>query len=216
MMNNLLEKIEQDTDKLRQMLPEVFSDWNDLFQAYFHFTAEVGGKIDGQPFPKERVREFHERYHRWTLYDHTFGCPDNCTYCWFTTKYPPDPKKALEQHIALKEKEREIIHKNLPDIIITSMYFGGGTPTILTPELLKRLISGYMKDFKFIENPEISIEAHPNTINEKKLDMIRDTSVNRLSMGIQSLDDNILKGIKRSYDSKKARRSIQDTLKYFS
>ncbi len=89
-----------------------------------------------------------------------------------------------------------------------SIYIGGGTPTIFAGEKLASLISSCRSLFRFVNSPEITVEANPNTITEKKLRLLKQAGVTRLSMGVQSFSDSLLTVLGRTHSRAEAGRAI--------
>ncbi len=89
-----------------------------------------------------------------------------------------------------------------------SVFFGGGTPTIIKPESLYKIMEALRNLIEVDKNSEISMEANPNTLTTEKLKEYREIGINRLSIGVQSLNDEILKNIGRIHDSRQALESI--------
>ena len=97
---------------------------------------------------------------------------------------------------------------------VHTVYFGGGTPSILTPKELESLISHAKKVFEFHSDIEITLEANPNNLNEEYFKQLTDTSVNRLSIGIQSFFDENLRTLGRIHTAKQAENCIELADKY--
>jgi len=93
--------------------------------------------------------------------------------------------------------------------VFSSLFVGGGTPTIYSGEALAALIRQGLDSFSFINNPEVSVETNPNTVSEEKLGHLREAGVNRLSIGIQSFSDRLLRIIGRSHNKDEAVYAIQ-------
>ena len=118
-----------------------------------------------------------------------------------------------------KKKEEELINSIINEIQIrkdylkdkklSSIYFGGGTPSIISTHLIKRILKNINETFTISNNTEITIEINPDDINKKKLDDYFCMGINRLSIGIQSFDDEILKSLNRSHNSIQAKNSIE-------
>ena len=87
---------------------------------------------------------------------------------------------------------------------IETIYFGGGTPSIIKHKYIGKLLSKIKENFNITENPEITMEFNPDDIDSKKLIQLKDLGVNRLSIGIQSFDDKDLIFMNRSHNSKEA------------
>ena len=92
---------------------------------------------------------------------------------------------------------------------ISSIYFGGGTPSILNKEEIKSLINTLYNNFSIDAEAEITLECNPDDLNKKKLLELREVGINRLSIGIQSFDDDDLKFMNRSHNAKEALSCIQ-------
>jgi len=99
--------------------------------------------------------------------------------------------------------------------IIETIYFGGGTPSFLETFEINKLIESIFKNFKTSLNPEITLEANPDDLNELKLKEISNSLVNRLSIGVQSFVDKELKMMNRSHSAKDSKKCIEIAVKYF-
>ncbi|MFA7550432.1 MAG: radical SAM family heme chaperone HemW, partial [Sedimentibacter sp.] len=93
--------------------------------------------------------------------------------------------------------------------VVDTIYIGGGTPSIVNPKNLDNMINVIKIIFTVEENAEISMEANPNTLNKENLNDYSSIGINRLSIGIQSLNDDILKRIGRIHNSKEALEAIE-------
>ncbi len=118
-----------------------------------------------------------------------------------------DYKKALMEGFKLEFEKNQSL---LEDKSIYSIYFGGGTPALLGPYYIFEILS-WIKN----KDPscEITLEANPEVITYESIKAYKDCGVNRLSIGIQSFDDNLLKTLGRTHDSKKANQAIYDAFK---
>lgn len=110
----------------------------------------------------------------------------------------------------LKSIEKEILtQKNyLSNNKINSIYFGGGTPSILTSTEIKRILTKLHQSYNINENAEVTIECNPDDLTSRKISSYKKTGINRLSIGVQSFEDNDLKFMNRSHNAKKAIQSI--------
>ena len=110
----------------------------------------------------------------------------------------------------LKSMEKEIIERAryLNQQKIRSIYFGGGTPSILDDIDIKRLLIQIGENYSIADNAEITLECNPDDLNEKKLTSLKNLGINRLSIGIQSFDDADLKFMNRSHNSSEAENCI--------
>ncbi|MBR2750954.1 MAG: radical SAM family heme chaperone HemW [Clostridiales bacterium] len=143
-------------------------------------------------------------------YIHIPFCVRKCAYCDFLS-FPscvdqiPEYVEALCREIGLSEK---FWGENKSEL--TSVYFGGGTPSLLSPLQVEKILGALRKVFTLSEDCEITLEANPGTIDEEKLRGFREAGVNRLSIGIQSLDDSVLTALGRIHDAATARQAVFD------
>ena len=117
------------------------------------------------------------------IYIHIPFCKQACHYCDF--HFSTNLKKKDEMVLALA-KEIEMRKSEFQDEIVETIYFGGGTPSILQIADLKFLIDAVYKNYKVVENPEITVEANPDDLTENRIIELSNNKVNRLSIGIQS------------------------------
>ncbi len=130
------------------------------------------------------------------LYVHVPFCVKKCRYCDFYSG--PASKEVQEAYIeTLLEEIRSCPFGQNENERVVSVYFGGGTPSILPEEALIKVLSGLREQFRFDENPEITVECNPGTVALKKLKAYREAGVNRLSFGLQSVRNDVLKTIGR-------------------
>jgi putative oxygen-independent coproporphyrinogen III oxidase len=128
-------------------------------------------------------------------YLHIPFCQTHCRYCDFAVTIGTDDLiekyvQYLLQEIAFTPTD----HQGLKTI-----YFGGGTPSLLNPRQLERLIDGLAQRFGLSSNPEISLEANPGTFDRAKLQAYRSAGINRLSLGVQAFQDHLLRLCGRSH-----------------
>lgn len=141
------------------------------------------------------------------LYIHVPFCRRKCHYCaFFSLPHSPDLEaqylKALEGEIAFRGNQ-------LKDRNISSIYIGGGTPTLLSISSLSKIMNKVFFSFCLNKNIEFTVEANPETTKEPNyLSALRSLGVNRVSLGVQSLDDEILYVLGRRHTSTEAIRAI--------
>lgn len=122
--------------------------------------------------------------------------------------------QALAKEIQLRSKP--IIHHPLPITEpIETIYFGGGTPSILEISDLKFLIDEVYRNYKVVENPEITVEANPDDLNEETIRQLANSPVNRLSIGIQSFFEDDLKLMNRAHNVEEAKKCLEIATQYF-
>ena len=141
-----------------------------------------------------------------SIYIHIPYCKQKCTYCNFHFKIAQNDKKEMLKMI---KKEIKMRKSYLNGAQISSIYFGGGTPSILNKIEIKSIINTIYKNFKINISAEITLECNPDDLNINKLSELKEIGINRLSIGIQSFDDDDLKFMNRSHNAKEAISSIQ-------
>ena len=141
-----------------------------------------------------------------SIYIHIPYCKQKCNYCNFHFRIAQNDKKEI-----LKSIKKEILTRQpyLNGAKISSIYFGGGTPSILNTEEIKSLINTIYINFKIDTEAEITIECNPDDLDKKKLLGLKKIGINRLSIGIQSFDDADLKFMNRSHSAEEALSCIQ-------
>lgn len=148
-----------------------------------------------------------------SLYVHIPFCEKKCPYCDFfsvTKNALPDHYKNYFAYL-IKELELHIKHHEVADKKIETIYFGGGTPSLCEPNEIEPLMLFIREFFKISDNPEITIEVNPKTITKKKLSGYCDLGFNRVSIGVQSFDNTVLKGLERIHSAEDAVNAIEMT-----
>lgn len=138
-----------------------------------------------------------------SAYVHIPFCKSKCNYCSFVS-YAGCGSDEQKTYVDYVLKEIDCFYNNEP---LKTLYFGGGTPSLLECDDLMRIV----KRFSFSENPEITIEINPETVDLNKLSKFRKMGFNRISAGVQSFDDDILKSIGRVHTSQKAEDVIKNS-----
>ena len=129
------------------------------------------------------------------IYVHIPFCKSKCTYCDFAS-YPKEIGKA-EAYFACLIKELQSRSKELKNITFDTVYFGGGTPSLLPAEAMERLLGEILDSGRVRADAEITMEANPGTASPDKLRRLRLAGVNRLSLGAQSFSDALLRSLGR-------------------
>jgi oxygen-independent coproporphyrinogen-3 oxidase len=146
------------------------------------------------------------------IYIHIPFCKQACHYCDF--HFSTSMKKKGEMVAALA-KEIVMRRDELGDEAVETIYFGGGTPSVLTSEELDFLIDAVYANFSVSENPEITLEANPDDLSDDRIIELSKSRVNRLSIGIQSFFDDDLKMMNRAHNAAEAEKSLAEATKYF-
>ncbi len=141
-----------------------------------------------------------------TLYFHIPFCKRICSYCDF---YKVGAIELLPRVVEQMHKELDERSNFLEDRAISSIYFGGGTPSLLPPEDIESLIAHARRLFDCSAVSEITIEANPDDITPEYIEALSRTSVNRLSLGIQSFDDEVLRFMNRRHTAEGAERAVR-------
>ena len=115
---------------------------------------------------------------------------------------------ALAKEIAMRKNE-------FKDEVVETIYFGGGTPSILEIRDIRLLIDTVYKHYKVIENPEITVEANPDDLTETRINELLNNQINRLSIGIQSFFEDDLKLMNRAHNSAEAKKCLEIATQYF-
>lgn len=139
------------------------------------------------------------------IYIHIPFCKQACYYCDFHFSTSTDNRNKMVDSII---KELSIQKTYLENQPVDTIYFGGGTPSILDAKEIDSILDAVVHHYSVSPNPEITLEANPDDLGKEKLQELRKAGVNRLSIGIQSFDDSVLKFLHRAHDSQGAMESV--------
>ncbi|MCF8713481.1 radical SAM family heme chaperone HemW [Joostella atrarenae] len=146
------------------------------------------------------------------IYIHIPFCKQACHYCDF--HFSTSLKKKSELINALAQEM--ILRKSEIDEPIETIYFGGGTPSVLSVEEINFLIDTAYNHYEISEKPEITLEANPDDLDKEKIIAFSQTPINRLSIGIQSFFEEDLKLMNRAHNAKEAKESLDLATRYFA
>ena len=135
------------------------------------------------------------------IYIHIPFCLKRCGYCDF---FAVTDRSMVEKYVAALSDEIALQGERYSKDTIDTIFFGGGTPSLLEPIQLETILSKVQKSFTLSKNPEITMEANPETVDRSKLATFWSAGINRLSVGVQSFNDNDLQYLGRVHDSKQA------------
>ena len=144
------------------------------------------------------------------LYIHIPFCDRICNYCDFTAFQGANSK--IKEYVEALKKEIEL--KGNKNFLIDSIFIGGGTPSFIDGKYIFEILEKVKENFTVLDNIEISIETNPKTFDEKKLEYYKSAEINRVSIGVQSFNDVILKELGRNHNSKEAFDSIELVKKF--
>lgn len=142
-----------------------------------------------------------------SIYLHIPFCSTMCTYCAFNTY--TDIDALIPAYVDALAKEIRIIGKKNPDLPVISIFFGGGTPSLLKVKQYETLMLALRDNFNIVDNAEISLESNPNDLNYIYLNDLYQLGLNRLSIGMQSSNPRILQLFKREHDTNMVQEAIK-------
>ena len=143
------------------------------------------------------------------IYVHIPFCAQQCSYCYYRT-LTGSRKSEIDAYVdaLCREIEMGSKHFHLKERPIISVYFGGGTPSLLDEKNLTKITETLHKNLQINDDAEFTVEAEPVTLTQKKADILKSLNVNRISLGVQSLSDDIIKLSNRQDTEKKVVRAI--------
>ena len=141
------------------------------------------------------------------IYLHIPFCKSKCAYCNFFSLVT---EKKMDDYVSALKKE--IINRKsyLGDDVVKTIYFGGGTPSLLPVKYVDEILELLHKNYNIISNPEVTLEINPDTIDKDKMLALKHLGVNRMSVGIQSFNDDDLRYLGRRHDSRHALQVLDD------
>jgi oxygen-independent coproporphyrinogen III oxidase len=144
------------------------------------------------------------------LYVHLPYCRKRCTFCFYKV-YTNRNAKPMDRYLEAVLQEIDSYGKRgeLRDRTVDTIYFGGGTPTTLSEGQLRELAARLRANFTISPNVEWTSESEPGTLSEEKVATLREIGVNRLSMGVQTMDDDLLHKNGRSHNSEWVYRALE-------
>jgi oxygen-independent coproporphyrinogen-3 oxidase len=141
------------------------------------------------------------------IYIHIPFCKQACHYCDFHFSTQTDYRQNLVNAL---HRELQLQKLYLENKVVKSIYFGGGTPSLLTAHEISDLIATCYRNFNFDTEPEITIEANPDDLSLTYLTALKDVGVNRLSIGIQTFSNEALVQLNRAHNKQRALASIEE------
>jgi oxygen-independent coproporphyrinogen-3 oxidase len=146
------------------------------------------------------------------IYIHIPFCKQACHYCDF--HFSTSMKKKEEMVLAIA-KEIQMRKSEFKNETVETIYFGGGTPSVLTSEEINFLIAAVYNNYKVTENSEITLEANPDDLSSERIIELSKSKINRLSIGIQSFFEDDLQLMNRAHNSAEAKKCLEEATKYF-
>ena len=133
------------------------------------------------------------------LYIHWPFCVSKCPYCDFNSHVRDSVDQELWREALLADLAHEA--RAAPDATLTSIFFGGGTPSLMPPKTVAALIGGAARHWRFADGIEITLEANPSSVEAARFADLAAAGVNRVSLGLQSLGDESLRFLGRPHDA---------------
>ncbi|MEO1030369.1 MAG: radical SAM family heme chaperone HemW [Bacteroidota bacterium] len=146
------------------------------------------------------------------IYIHIPFCKQACHYCDFHFSTSLKKKDELIQSLA---KELELRKEEFNTTLVETIYFGGGTPSILSNDELQFLMDAIDANYQVSEHPEITLEANPDDLSKHRIIELSKSPINRLSIGIQSFFETDLKLMNRAHNAEEAKTCLAEATKYF-
>ena len=142
-----------------------------------------------------------------SLYIHTPWCIKKCPYCDFNSHQKPTilPEREYINRLIEEAEEKSDFLKNRQ---INTIFIGGGTPSLFEAHHYQRLFSALREIFNIATEAEITLEANPGTVEQKRFEGYLAAGINRLSLGIQSFDDKKLKALGRIHGGEEAQKAV--------
>ncbi len=166
-------------------------------------------------FNKQMVFTYNQRYitPMFGIYVHWPYCLSKCPYCDFNSHVTNHVDHNLwRECYAL---EMKYIAEKTPDHVVTSIYFGGGTPSLMQPQTVEFVLDEIQKNWRLSNAPEITLEANPTSIEQEKFSAFYQAGINRVSVGVQALDDKDLKFLGRQHSVRDAKAALDIAYRTF-
>ncbi|WP_430908162.1 radical SAM family heme chaperone HemW [Maribacter sp. 2-571] len=146
------------------------------------------------------------------IYIHIPFCKQACHYCDFHFSTVLGKKEAM---VAALREELRLRKEEFKEELVETIYFGGGTPSVLSMAEIDAIIASVYEHYRVSEAPEITLEANPDDLTSEKVAELAASPINRLSIGVQSFHEKDLKLMNRAHDAKEAISCIEEALRYF-
>ena len=132
------------------------------------------------------------------IYVHLPYCASRCGYCAFVVTTDGSSR---DRYLDALEREMTILAPETERSVFDTVYLGGGTPSLLPPAAVHRLVAALAKTFRLEPGAEVTLEANPEDVNSEAADAWRAAGVNRVSVGVQSFEDAELSAVGRRHDA---------------
>ena len=147
------------------------------------------------------------------LYVHWPFCLSKCPYCDFNSHVRETIDESRWRNALLRELDH--VASQTPGRDVASIFFGGGTPSLMAPATVAALLDRIAKHWPLARDVEITLEANPTSVETARLTEIRAAGVNRISLGVQALDDSALRFLGRGHNAEEALNAVQTAARLF-
>lgn len=174
-------------------------------------SPELGKNEDAST--ERRLQKTNKIFVPLSVYIHWPYCLSKCPYCDFYSKIDKrvDQQKVIDGYLA----DLEWYHEITSEQTVQSIFFGGGTPSLIEPRYIEKIINHVHKLWPTTDNVEISLEANPNTNHPDLFADLKKTGINRLSLGVQALNNESLKFLGRTHNLTQALQAIEQITTIF-
>jgi len=201
-----------DINSIKTRLPDLLSVQNDFFPCFdWIFPPPLLNKSAAPAAANVLFSKTAIINKRYSIYLHSPFCKSLCSFCYYAI-IPGKGIELADQYVDHLIKEMEMYSSTFKGQICESIYFGGGTPSYLNENNLTRLFNALKNNFALDENAEITVEAAPGTLPKDKTELLHSLGVNRLSYGIQTLDEELLASMNRDYSTEVAITELKHAL----
>ena len=153
-----------------------------------------------------------------SIYVHVPFCEKKCPYCDFHSREISttlDGEGEILTYVENLCKEINASQKKCHEYSVQTIYFGGGTPSVIDGRHIEKILNTIRENFAVADGAEISIECNPNSVTREKLEIYRGCGINRVSIGVQSFSNRALKILGRLHNVKQAKSAIKISCEYF-
>jgi oxygen-independent coproporphyrinogen-3 oxidase len=204
--------IVQDYATIKERLSGLLQVQNDYFPCFdWTFPPPLLSKQSAPSSVAELFSQPSITPGRFSIYLHSPFCKTLCSFCYYTV-IPGHGISESENYVDYLLREMAMYREAMQGSVCESIYFGGGTPTFLDDSLLTKLFDGLHSTFDIDPQAEISIEAAPGTLPLSKVKLLKQLGVNRLSYGIQTLDEVLLASMNRHYSVTEAVQELEGAI----
>jgi len=173
----------------------------------------LGTTVEQSPFDYAQDERHPLPASQIALYVHWPFCVSKCPYCDFNSHVRSNIDQDQWREALLADLAYEA--KLLPKRTLTSIFFGGGTPSLMEPSTTAAIIDAARSHWKVADDLEITLEANPNSVEAERFGELAAAGVNRLSLGLQSFDDNALAFLGRAHSASEGQRALDTAQKHF-